>query len=540
MSNENYPHVPNEYDRWRPAADTSPGASWPAADAPGSFDVAGPAVQAVAPAGPAGAPAGPALPPASSVADPTVADGSLWDFPRPSAVAIDERPAATPDPTNPFSSTPVASNPFSVAPPNPGPPAPPSVSPSPSATWGQVPPTPPTGPSLFTTTPPATPKRQWAKPALVGGLIGSLLSGAVSVGAVVATRSNTKTTPATIAPTTPIVKTSGSKKPTVDFGAEANPLKGALKQVAPSVVAIVTEAVTPNGGGLFGNGSETTEAAGSGVIVSADGLVLTNAHVIAGARTITVTLADKSTKPATLVGSDPDNDVALVRITGAKDLPAATLAESAQTEVGDQVFAVGNALALDGGPSVTSGIVSALNRDISDQQVQLRGLIQTDAAINPGNSGGPLVNLSGAVIGMNTAIIQNSNNIGFAIPIDRIKPMLTELKSFNGGVRPRTFLGVKTLTLKGVSEAERKANGITATKGVAVDSVSNGSPAENAGLQPADVIISFDGKPVEESQQLVELVRAKKPDDQVKIEWRRGDQTMSATVKLGAARRPTN
>ncbi len=364
-----------------------------------------------------------------------------------------------------------------------------------------------------------------------------MLSGAVSVGAVFATRSSTKQQ-ATVAPTVPVVKTaSGQTKPKVVLADDPSPLKRALREVAPSVVAIMVEGAPTND--VFGS-SSSSEAAGSGVIVSADGLVLTNAHVIEGARTITVTLADRSTKPATLVGSDPDNDVALVRITGAKDLPAATLGDSAKTEVGDQVFAVGNALALDGGPSVTSGIVSALDRDISDPQTRLRGLIQTDAAINPGNSGGPLVNLDGAVVGMNTAIIQNSNNIGFAIPIDRIKPMLGDLKTFNGTVKPRPFLGVSTISVEGLSAAERTKNGITATKGAAVDSIVNGSPAASAGLRPGDVITSFDGKTVDKSEQLVGWVRDHKVGDEVKLGWKRGAQDMSATVKLGSAKRTTN
>ncbi len=271
--------------------------------------------------------------------------------------------------------------------------------------------------------------------------------------------------------------------------------------------------------------------------MSDDGLVLTNAHVIAGATSITVTLADRSTESATLVGSDPDNDVALIRISGAAGLPAASLGESSKLEVGDGVVAVGNALALDGGPSVTSGIVSALERDISDSDITLRGLIQTDAAINPGNSGGPLVNLNGEVVGMNTAIIQNSNNIGFAIPIDRIKPMITELKTFNGTVRPRTFLGVSTVTLNPESRAEFKVTAPANAKGVVVVEVVAGSPAAALGLKPGDVVTSFDGKVVEESKDMVELVRNKDPKDQVVVKWYRGSSEMSGSASLGTAER---
>ncbi len=402
-----------------------------------------------------------------------------------------------------------------------------TVSPTPSSTWGTVAPSIPSNASLGASRP--EPKRSWAKPALVGGLIGSLLSGAVSVGAVLATRSKD---PQTVSQTkVPAIAASKSlaipnaSSPAV-FSEETNSLKAAFRAVAPSVVSIQTRGLVP---GRF-SGVEPSEGAGSGVILSEDGLVLTNAHVIEQATSIKVTLADRSVRDATLVGFDTTNDIALVRITNAKGLPAATLGQSGNIEVGDQVVAIGNALALEGGPTVTTGIVSALDRDISDESTTLRGLIQTDAAINPGNSGGPLVNIAGEVVGMNTAIIQNSNSIGFAIPVDRIRPMLEELKS----AKPRTFIGVSTITL---DEETRVAYDIKATEGAVVVAIVNGSPAENVGLLPGDVIVSFDGKPVEESQTLVDLVRAKKPDDSVKIVWKRGTLEKTGTIKLGSALR---
>jgi serine protease Do len=214
-------------------------------------------------------------------------------------------------------------------------------------------------------------------------------------------------------------------------------------------------------------------------------------------------------------------------------LKAARLGKSSALQIGDQVVAIGNALALEGGPTVTSGIVSALDRDISDQDVSLEGLIQTDAAINPGNSGGPLVNLRGEVVGMNTAIIQNTNNIGFAIAIDRIKPLVEDIKSGKGeSTKPKTFLGVTTQT---VDTQIRDAYGLATDQGAIVVGVSSGSPAENAGLEPGDVIVKFDGVIVTDNEQLQKAVRAKKANDQVVIEWKRGPQSKTATAVLGQA-----
>ena len=306
-------------------------------------------------------------------------------------------------------------------------------------------------------------------------------------------------------------------------------VKAAYEAVAPAVVSIETKGIDTSG---F-RGLQPAEGSGSGIVISDDGLVLTNAHVVRGATSITVRFSDRTEKSAVLVGSSVENDVALVRVQGATGLSAAQLGSSASLQVGDDVVAVGNALALDGGPTVTAGIVSALGRDISDQDVSLEGLIQTDAAINPGNSGGPLVNAAGQVVGMNTAIIQNSNNIGFAIAIDRIKPLIDEIKSGTGQFAPKTFLGVSTQTVDAEVQA---AYGLSVSAGAIVVGVQAGSPAENAGLEAGDVIVKFDGASVASSEQLQKTVRAKKPEDQVVIEWKRGDQTRTATIVLGQTR----
>ncbi len=207
-------------------------------------------------------------------------------------------------------------------------------------------------------------------------------------------------------------------------GSSGLDIQALLAKAQPSVVTIHTDESSAAGGQNGG--------AGTGVIVSADGDILTNAHVVARAQTVRVTLDDGTEYPADVVGSFPDADVALVHVQGASDLTPAELGNSSEARVGDEVVAIGNALNLGASPSVTRGIISALDRIIEAPDVTLRGLIQTDAAINPGNSGGPLLDAAGEVIGINTAIAADAQNIGFAIPIDDIKPLIDELRQGRG------------------------------------------------------------------------------------------------------------
>jgi putative serine protease PepD len=208
----------------------------------------------------------------------------------------------------------------------------------------------------------------------------------------------------------------------------------------PSVVSIVSTIQDTSGGG-WDNGwggsgqASSTTAAGSGVIITSSGEVVTNAHVISGATSIKVTTNDGKTYNASVVGSDTSADLALLQLDGASGLTAATLGESSSVAVGDDVVAIGNALALEGGPTVTKGIVSALNRSIQTSEGgTLSGLIQTDAAISSGNSGGPLVNAQGEVVGINSAVATSSSsvaasNIGFSISIDTVRNELPKLRS---------------------------------------------------------------------------------------------------------------
>ncbi len=369
----------------------------------------------------------------------------------------------------------------------------------------------------------------WAKAAFAGGLVGALFTSATLGGVVVATRDTGETT--VLAPAVQAVDAKGTAKPTLSFTGAALSVADVLKAVEPAVVALSTQQQQIDPNSFFGVGP--SQGAGTGIVLTSDGYILTNAHVIEGAATIKVTFSDRKVRSATVVGRDRERDIALVKVDGAKNLPTARLGSSKASRVGDQVLAIGNALALPGGPTVTTGIVSAIDRDIDADNGTLEGLIQTDAAINPGNSGGPLVNARGEVIGMNTAILRNTNNIGFSIAIDRIKPIVDRLRKGEKDNGPRTFLGVKTQTM---DKAIQQLYDLSVSKGALVVEVTVGSPADNLGLRPGDVITKFGGEKVEKSERLGELVRGNKPGKEVRLEWVRDGRTQSGTVALGSAR----
>jgi S1-C subfamily serine protease len=260
--------------------------------------------------------------------------------------------------------------------------------------------------------------------------------------------------------------------------------------------------------------------------------VFTNAHVVAGATSVQVMLDDGSTASATLVAAS-DDDIALVKVQDASGLQAAELGSSSDIKVGDPVVAIGNALNLGGQPSVTEGIVSAKNRDIQTREGTIKNLIQTDAAINPGNSGGPLLNAGGQVVGINTAIIKDAQNIGFAISIDSIKPLIDDLKNGKGTVTPDTaFLGVSTQSIGDVNAATIERYKVGAESGAFVSDVVTDSAAAVAGLQPGDVITSIDGQAIASSADVGPVIRKKKAGDQVVVEYEREGQPQRATVTL--------
>jgi S1-C subfamily serine protease len=307
-------------------------------------------------------------------------------------------------------------------------------------------------------------------------------------------------------------------------------IQAILDKVQESVVTIETSASTA--GGVF-------EGAGTGIILSEDGLILTNAHVISGSNDIKVRTFDGATHAAGLVGSTPQDDLAVIQIEGVDDLSPAELGSSDVLQVGEPVIAIGNALNLGGEPSVTQGIVSAKDRSIDDsgvsgEPVSLDNLIQTDAAINPGNSGGPLLDAAGQVVGINTAIIAESQNIGFAIAIDPVKPLIEELRNGGGEITPDTaFLGVQTVDLDGVEEAVRSQLGINAEEGAFVAQVTPDSAADQAGLEDGDVIIAVEGEPIESSTDVAEAVRDHEVGDQIELRIERDGEEQTLTATLG-------
>ena len=241
-------------------------------------------------------------------------------------------------------------------------------------------------------------------------------------------------------------------------------------------------------------------------IISADGQVVTNAHVVEDAANITVMLSDGTVKTAELVQQDPTRDLAVLKIEG-EDLPSARLGRSSEVEVGDEVLAIGNALGLGDTPSVTTGIVSALERELQLSGNRLTRLIQTDAAINPGNSGGPLVNAKGEVIGVNTAIAGNAEGIGFAISIDHARPVIETLQT--GEVPKRPLLGVNIIDIEMLDDTSRDQYDIyeDVEAGIVIVGMTEDGAANAAGLQIGEVVVKFDGQEIETVQDLVDAVR---------------------------------
>jgi S1-C subfamily serine protease len=328
----------------------------------------------------------------------------------------------------------------------------------------------------------------------------------------------------------PVVSASAAPTPAA---ATASQLQAALAKISPSVVDITTAG--GGEGGFFGGGGG---GAGTGVITRSDGEVVTNAHVVAGATSIRVQIPGRSgTVAATVVGSDASNDLAVLHLQGVSGLPAATFAATSTVHVGDPVLAVGNAEGYGGAPTVTQGIISALDRDLpaGEGSATLHGLLQTDAAINPGNSGGALVDTAGRVIGITNAIAagsrgQPAQNIGFAIPSDTVLKALPALRAgrnVGGGQSnqtPTAFLGVE------LSDTGQGA-------GALVAAVGPGTPAAGAGLQAGDVITAADGTTIGSAADLRSVIARHKPGDKIKLTWRQGGgqgQTRSATVTLAA------
>ena len=298
-----------------------------------------------------------------------------------------------------------------------------------------------------------------------------------------------------------------------------DPVVRLVEDVRPAVVNVTTDTMSADpyseGGG---------QGVGSGFIVRPDGIIVTNYHVVETAQRITVTTPgpDSEEYQARVIGGDEATDLAVLKIE-AQDLPTIPLGDSDELKLGQQVVAIGYALALEGGPTVTTGIVSALGRsiDATDPNCEVctnhvrtySNVIQTDAAINPGNSGGPLLNLAGEVVGINSAGAGSAENIGFAIAIDAAKPTINSA-ALNPSA-PVAYLGVVT---QSVTEGLALQFDLPVSSGAYILRLSPDGPAEKAGLETGDVIVSFDGEQVPTSETLGRLIRAHEPGDEVPVE----------------------
>ena len=315
-------------------------------------------------------------------------------------------------------------------------------------------------------------------------------------------------------------------------------LANIVKKVGPTVVSVVTTQTT--GSGRF---QTTSEGAGTGIIVSADGYILTNRHVVQDARTLEIINSEgERYSDVTLVGSDPLNDIAILKIKGAKDLPAAELGDSGTVRVGQRVIAIGNSLGQYQN-TVTSGIISGLGRPVTAATDELgmnveslTDLLQTDAAINPGNSGGPLINMAGQVIGINTAIVSDAQSVGFAIPINAARGIIRGVLA--DGTIQKAYLGVQFVAITPDIRAElnlSERNGALVKSGTSGQSaVISGGPADKAGIREGDIITKVDDRVIGEQGGLGSLIAEFLPGEKVTLTIIRDGKTQEVSVTLGS------
>ncbi|MBS7346701.1 MAG: trypsin-like peptidase domain-containing protein [Candidatus Sacchiramonaceae bacterium] len=322
-----------------------------------------------------------------------------------------------------------------------------------------------------------------------------------------------------------------------EFTGEAGSIEGISKKLSPSVVSVLTTSETS--GGLFFSSGETA-GAGTGVIVSKDGYILTNKHVVEGSKEISVVLATGDTyENVQIVAQDPLNDIAFIKIDGVEDLSPAELGDSKTLKIGQQVIAIGNALGQYQN-SVTSGIISGTNRSVmasrgvGSRAEQLTDMVQTDASINSGNSGGPLVNATGQVIGINTAVASNAQGIGFAIPIGATKGMLNQI--LETGEAKRAFIGVNYIQ---ITPEVAKRYDLEVKNGAYIytengQAVVSGGPAARAGIRSKDIITKINGVEVGEKGSVGSLTAEYKAGDRIKVTILRSGQEREMTVELGS------
>src|SRR5712692_327874 len=303
------------------------------------------------------------------------------------------------------------------------------------------------------------------------------------------------------------------------------------ERVKPAVVNISPVSVSTKSSESPRERGPNYPGTGSGVIVDKDGIVVTNNHVVGDGRDVEVRLSDKSKYIGQVIGRDPDTDLAVVKLTTDRALPTVPFGDSSKVRVGQWVMAVGNPFSLD--RTVTVGVVSGLERD-AVRLSRYEAFIQTDASINPGNSGGPLFNIKGEVIGINTAIINYAQGIGFAIPSNMAQQVVSQLRSKGKVVRGWLGIGIQEVT----AELATKF-GIKESDGVLVNDVFENEPAARAGLKPGDIIAKVDGRRVETPSALSRSVAGLPPGTKVELEIIRNGEHRSLTVDLGERKEET-
>jgi serine protease Do len=315
------------------------------------------------------------------------------------------------------------------------------------------------------------------------------------------------------------------------------PVAAVAAGALPAVVNVTTD--------VFSASGQTGQGVGTGFIVQSDGIVVTNCHVVEGATKINVFTSARNPDryDARVIGGDCEHDLAVLKIDGT-DLPTLPLGDSSKLVLGQNVVAIGYALALEGGPTVTAGIVSALDRTVEVQDPNCdvcrnftrtySSVIQTDAAINHGNSGGPLLNMRGQVVGINSAGADTAENIGFAIAIDSVKA--TVQQAIDSPLAPTGYMGVQTAD---VTNALAMQLGLSTTEGAYVVATTQGGPADDAGLRAGDVITSVDGHTIANTTDLGNVLADLQPGDNVPVEVERNREQQTFTVTLDARPYPT-
>ena len=354
-------------------------------------------------------------------------------------------------------------------------------------------------------------------------LVGAICSTLGGIGSAIFTVNLMKDTSTSNAPkaTSTVVATDSKAKLLAATSTENLTVPEIVKKVSPAVVAISTSSSSANGAGR--GQADAQEGVGTGIIFNQDGYILTNYHVISGAQTIKVLLSDGKEVSAKVINYDATSDVAVIKLADNTKVPGvAEFGDSDKLQVGESVVAIGNPLGKEFLASVTTGVVSAVNRQVSIESKDLK-FIQTDAAINPGNSGGPLVNSKGQVIGINTAKISVSGveGLGFAIPINTINPKIDAL------IKPILSIGISCRDI--TADISKQYN---IPVGVYVSQIKEFSAAEKAGIMPADIITTFDGQKIKTVEELNKLKGTHKAGDIVKIEVSRNGKTIKINLTL--------